>query len=71
MIIHDRRDLENAIQRLKENARRFNEQSEAPYQISLSIGYDCRSLESEQEVNDFLKHIDQLMYEDKQRQQPA
>lgn len=71
MIIHDRRDLENAIQRLKENARRFNEQSEDPYQISLSIGYDCRSLESEQEVNDFLKHIDQLMYEDKQRQQPA
>jgi hypothetical protein len=71
MIIHDRKVLETAVQRLKENAQRFNDQSEAPYQISLSVGYDCRSLESEQAMNDFLKHIDQLMYEDKQRQLPA
>lgn len=65
MVIKDRSYLENAIVRLKENVEHFNEQSVVPYQISLSLGYECYSEKSEQTVSEFLKCIDGLMYEDK------
>lgn len=68
MEIHERSDLVTMIQRLNENVSLFNIQKSVPYEISLSIGYDCLSNESgEMTTADFLKHIDNLMYLNKQR----
>ncbi len=66
MEIEHRRDLINAVNRLRENIAAFNEKSTAPYAISLSIGYDCLDCRSNTTIEEFGKHIDILMYRDKQ-----
>nr|WP_319488853.1 hypothetical protein [uncultured Caproiciproducens sp.] len=65
MEIEDGSDLTRAIERLKENISQFNFGAVVPYTISLSLGYDLFDCRSGKSVNDFLKHIDCLMYEDK------
>lgn len=59
-------DLHKVINRLKENVAQFNVQKIVPYTISLSMGYDCCSGKSEFNITEFLKHLDNLMYQDKQ-----
>lgn len=70
MEIYEQSDLVTMIQRLNENVSLFNIQKSVPYKISLSIGCDCFSNESETEMTaaEFLMHIDNLMYLNKQRQ---
>lgn len=69
MEIYEQSDLVKMIQRLNENISLFNIQKSVPYEISLSIGYDCFSNKSGTEMTSekFLKHIDNLMYLNKQR----
>ncbi len=64
--IEQKEDLLHAIDRLKENVAQFNEQKIAPYTISFSIGYDCFAGKSGTGIAAFLKHLDDLMYRDKQ-----
>lgn len=65
MELEDSGDLMRAIERLKENIRQFNLRAIVPYRIGLSMGYDLFDCRSGKSVNDFLKHIDGLMYRDK------
>ena len=65
MEIDEKTDLDKAIGRLYANVEQFNAKKLIPYQIGLSIGYDYYS--SEKSAMDFLKHIDELMYTDKQK----
>ncbi len=69
MEISEKSDLVKMIQRLKENVSLFNIQKSVPYEISLSIGYDCFSNKSVKKMTaeKFLNHIDNLMYLNKQR----
>lgn len=55
------------VQRLKENVDQFNLKKLVPYEINLSMGYDCYGKESTLSIEAFLKKIDHLMYLDKQR----
>lgn len=66
MKIKDRLDMNMAVKRLKENVAQFNTQKMVPYAIGLSIGYDYYADKSEMSFREFLKHIDKLMYIDKQ-----
>lgn len=61
--------LEQAVARIQTEFDRFNEQSNKPYHISFSIGYDIYDVKSNMKPDDFLKHIDLLMYRDKQIKQ--
>ncbi len=63
--------LDHDIERLKEKVEQFNAQNLFPFSISLSIGYDYYSSDPEATVSDFLKHIDRLMYQDKQKYMSA
>lgn len=63
----DRFRLSNEIERLKEKVEQFNAQNIFPFSISLSLGYDYFPMNPETTAADFLKHIDGLMYQDKQR----
>ena len=65
-MIKERDDLFKSIERLKENVAQFNAQKIVPYTISFSIGYDSFSGQSETTITEFLKHLDHLMYQDKQ-----
>lgn len=63
--IYNRLDLINSVNNINKNIEDFNSQKSVPYEISLSIGFDTFDCKSEISTDEFLKHIDQLMYEDK------
>jgi diguanylate cyclase (GGDEF)-like protein len=58
-------ELEDIICCLKVNVSRFNQKSITPYTLSLSIGADF--YQTGMTVQSFLKHIDTLMYQDKNK----
>ena len=57
--------IKKAVKRIKESANNFNLISNKPYEISFSIGYDIYDSKSNMSVDEFFKHIDQLMYIEK------
>jgi diguanylate cyclase (GGDEF)-like protein len=63
-------DLKKAVDRLDENVTLFNRKKTAPYTISLSVGYDFLLDKSKSEIKDFIKHLDELMYENKHESEP-
>jgi diguanylate cyclase (GGDEF)-like protein len=58
-------DIENFLARLRENMARQNEKQTRPYKIEMSYGYDIYTTGGTQSMDEFLKHIDTLMYRDK------
>ena len=64
--VQNRNVLEQVMKRLRENLRQFNQEKLVPYELSLSVGYDCYTGTSQTEIKEFLKHIDFLMYREKQ-----
>lgn len=56
--------LPKAVERLRTNIEEFNGANTVPYTISLSIGYDY--YRKDLTLPDFMKHLDDLMYQDKQ-----
>jgi diguanylate cyclase (GGDEF)-like protein len=59
-------DLIKAVGHIKENVRKFNFENMMPYRISFSIGYDIFSYDLHVSAEQFLHHIDQLMYIEKE-----
>ena len=55
------------IDRLKRNFEKFNESNVTPYDITVSVGYDIYNPELNMSDDEFIKHTDRLMYEDKTR----
>ena len=66
MEIKDSSDLFKAVDRLRENVAQFNSQKITTYTLGLSIGCDCYDYKSDATFREFIKHIDNLMYQDKQ-----
>ena len=60
-------DLEKTVEHIKENVRKFNFENLMPYRISFSIGYSIFSYEFHMSAEQFLHHIDQLMYIEKEK----
>ena len=67
MEIGQKAELAAMVKRLRENVSQFNLHKATPYEIRLSIGYDCYNKESGMSVGEFLKRIDHLMYVDKEK----
>jgi len=64
--IKDKTDLEKSLSRLRENIEQFNNTNTIPYKINLSIGADLYNQTTKMSGQEFLNHIDSLMYQDKQ-----
>lgn len=63
--LSDRMELEATVERIHQNVARFNKYSFQPYTIAFSMGYawyDCASCMNGEE---FIKHLDVLMYANK------
>lgn len=60
-------DLVKHVNNININIKEFNNAQIEPYKIDLSIGADYFDCSSKTSIETFLKHIDLLMYEDKQR----
>lgn len=63
--MNDRNILQQVVQRIQNNAEHFNQESQRPYKIGFSIGFDSYDPCSKKTPDEFLKHIDLLMYENK------
>jgi diguanylate cyclase (GGDEF)-like protein len=61
-------DMARLMERIEESIAKRNEINDLPYRLSISYGYDCFTTHSMQNIDEFLKHIDRLMYEHKARQ---
>ncbi len=58
---------EELVARLRKKFEDFNNSGLKPYDISISLGYDIYDPESKMDADDFIMHIDKLMYRDKER----
>lgn len=65
--INGMNDLVCAVENFRAKIKGFNEQSMTPYCINFSVGYDVFDPKSGMSVQQFIKHIDNLMYDDKKR----
>lgn len=63
--VKSRGELERIVARIRENVAHYNYQSRMPFLMSLSLGYDVLDPESGMTSKQFLRHIDQLMYQNK------
>ncbi len=67
MDIHTPELLEATIQRLKESFKEFNQTRKKPYSLSFSSGYYLYNKHSKMSAQELMKHVDQLMYRDKEK----
>lgn len=58
--------IEPIIKRIRSSFREFNENNIAPYDIKLGIGYDIYDPDLKMSPDEFIKHVDSLMYQDKE-----
>jgi diguanylate cyclase (GGDEF)-like protein len=58
-------DASGLLQRMQSAIDELNAKKERPYTLEISYGYDVYSADSNISVNDFLRHIDSLMYKHK------
>jgi diguanylate cyclase (GGDEF)-like protein len=58
-------DIEILLRRILDAVKAQNDKNVRPYKIELSYGYDVFTPNSGQSIEDFLAHIDRLMYEQK------
>lgn len=64
--INDLHRLEARAAQINRAVMRFNSTSNLPYQLNLSMGYDVYPYEKLMNSEEFLKHIDMLMYKNKE-----
>lgn len=57
--------LRKIVERIHESVNIYNMTSNKPYKLSLSLGYDVYDSDSGVTGEQFIKHIDMLMYESK------
>ena len=65
--VEDKDEAEAFKQMLEEELRRQNEVSGLPYPIEASIGYVLTDSKSKDELDDYVKKADELMYEVKKK----
>jgi len=63
--IDDYQLLEQAVNKIREGFEGFNKIGQKPYQIKLSFGYDIYNYQSKMKTDEFFKHVDTLMYNNK------
>lgn len=61
----DKEGLERIISRIKKCVQDYNDMEQEPYKLSFSMGYSVYDSTEVMEVDDFIRKVDQLMYEDK------
>lgn len=63
--IIEKEKLEETVQNLHMAADNYNLHSQKPYKIKFSMGYDIYDIKYNSQFEDFMRHIDKLMYQDK------
>lgn len=66
--ISNKADLEAYVKKIRKCIDQSNKAKPSEYQLSFSMGYDIYDYNAHMTVEEFQKHIDMLMYEEKKRQ---
>lgn len=69
--VSNKTDLEATVGRINRCLEKYNEAGAKPYKIDFSMGYAVYDPGSHMKLEEFRKHIDQLMYEDKRSKRPV
>ena len=64
--IHSKEDLDLMANRIKQRFQYFNQQSDKPYKLTLSIGHAVYNPCKQQSPEEFLSFVDERMYKEKQ-----
>jgi diguanylate cyclase (GGDEF)-like protein len=67
MDVKDYEALKVTVKRIESAFEKFNHESGVPWKLSVSIGYDLFRYESPESMEDDMRRIDALMYEEKKR----
>ena len=59
--------LEETVARIRKGVETFNAQGDRPYRLDFSLGYDIYHVPSKMSSDEFIDHLDRLMYEDKRK----
>jgi diguanylate cyclase (GGDEF)-like protein len=62
---HDIMDLEIIVKRIKIAVKQYNETSNKPFKLEFSLGYAVYDYNTNMTTEEFQRHIDVLMYENK------
>ncbi|MDY0235430.1 MAG: diguanylate cyclase [Gudongella sp.] len=65
--VSDERRLLDVVNRIKNNIKKYNQMEDQPYTLGLSMGYAVYDYKSNMTVEEFQKHIDSLMYKNKEK----
>lgn len=63
------KSLENTVQRIKERILQFNNEERKAYQLDFSMGHDLYEPSQNKTPDEFIDHLDQLMYQEKKGKQ--
>jgi len=63
--------IADLIGRIKTEAAKINEQNLKPYKIEISYGFDIYTADGSKPISEFLNHIDDLMYKQKEKNRRA
>ena len=58
--------IENLIKKIKEELASYNDKIRKPYKIEISYGFDIFTTDGSRQIEEFLNHIDELMYKHKE-----
>jgi len=64
--ISEEEKLGEVVNHLYVAADNYNLQSQKPYKINFSMGYDIYNIQYNSQLEDFMRHIDKLMYQNKE-----
>ncbi len=65
--VSNKKDLLSTIGRINFYFKNFNKNSFKSYKLEMSMGYDVYDIKSKMTADEFLKHVDLLMYKNKQK----
>lgn len=65
--ISGRTDLESTVERIKDRFEEYNKTGAKPYKLSISMGYDIFEVNGHLKMDEFNKHLDKSMYENKRK----
>jgi diguanylate cyclase (GGDEF)-like protein len=59
-------DVSELVNKIQREVDLFNTQGHRPFKLEISYGYDVFTQDGRQSMDDFMNHIDNLMYQHKQ-----
>jgi diguanylate cyclase (GGDEF)-like protein len=64
-------DIQRLMERIKDAIAVQNQKKIRPYSLEISYGYDVFTTGGDQSIDEFLVHVDSLMYKDKAERRRA